>query len=316
MTFFFQSFHIKLFHYLYSNLKELIINPQWFIMHRLARFSVIRKWKTTNSNFRPKHQQIKSNIFTNVNVENVIANLEQYGLHQGLQLPEQIVNDILKFAYSNTCYASQNPKLGFQFHQKDEAQTLCKQKILTATYFNSSLECEAINLLQNDPILLEIAARYLNAQPVHVSNLLSWSFPGHSTYYEQSKSAQTFHWDLDDYKIIKFFFYLTDVDLYSGAHVYILESHNRKKILHQLLRGRTSEQNLIHYYGEKNVVSITGTSGWGFVEDTYGYHKGTPPVTKPRLMLQVEFATKDYGMLHDFIKPTDLKSILGEQIVA
>lgn len=309
---FFQGFHIKLAEYISYNSKELVTNPQWFIMRRMGRFNAIRKWKADSFMYykAPYIQQTKSSIFTNINIDNVIANLEKYGLYQGLQLPEDIINNILEFASSTNCYASKNPKQGFRVHEKDKAQAFCKQKILVGKYFNTALQCQAINMLQNDVVLHLIAAKYLKTKPVHISNSLFWSFPNNSTFFEQSKAAQVFHCDLDDYKFLKFFFYITDVDLNSGPHVYILGSHNQKKLLYQLLRGRATEQDLIDYYRKENIVSITGSRGWGFAEDTFGYHKGSAPASKPRLMLQVEFASKDYGMQHDLIEPRYLKSIL------
>ncbi|MBF2064545.1 MAG: hypothetical protein IGS39_09020 [Calothrix sp. C42_A2020_038] len=309
---FFQGFHIKLIDYFKDIFQEIFVHPQWFIMRRLARFEVIRRWKTASFNTYNPDIEIsnKLSIFTNINIENAVADLEKHGLYQGLQLPEYIIEDILKFAYNTRCYAAKNPKLGFFVHEKDKAQTACKQKILVGKYFNTASQCQAIYTLQNDPVLIKIAAKYLKTKPVHISNSLFWSFPANANFFEQSKAAQVFHCDLDDYKFIKFFFYLTDVDTKSGSHIYILGSHNRKKFLYQLLRGRATEQDLIDYYGKENIVPITGPRGWGFAEDTFGYHKGTLPITKPRLMLQVEFAAKDYGTQHDFVEPAHLKSIL------
>ncbi|NJL09408.1 MAG: hypothetical protein HC908_01820 [Calothrix sp. SM1_7_51] len=45
------------------------------------------------------------------------------------------------------------------------------------------------------------------------------------------------------------------------------------------------------------------------MEDTFGYHKGTLPNSRPRLILQVEFATCDYGTQHDVVDPNLLQRI-------
>jgi hypothetical protein len=66
---------------------------------------------------------------------------------------------------------------------------------------------------------------------------------------------------------------------------------------------------LINYYGQENIVNICGAAGWGFVEDTYGYHKGSHPINQARLILQVEFATHNYQAQHDEIDPIHLKAI-------
>jgi hypothetical protein len=309
---FLQKIHIKLLDYLVYNWQELSASPQWFLMRKLARFNFIRAWKNSylkkadESALYPK--QI-SNVFTDVEIEQVVDNLEKYGLFQGIYLPEKIVKEIFDFSLSTSCYAARKPNMGFHVWEREKAQAYYQTKILSAKYFNTASQCPAIKMLEKDPILLKIAAGYLKTTPVHIGNSLFWSFPTDSDIYEKSKSAQVFHCDLDDYKFIKFFFYLTDVDLGSGPHVYILKSHKQKKFSYQLLRGRATEEDLINYYGIENIITLCGNAGWGFAEDSFGHHKGSPPITKSRLIFQVEFATYDYGMQQDVIDPIHLKSI-------
>jgi hypothetical protein len=305
MRLFFQNFHLKLLSYLIYNYEDFVQNPRWFIMRRTARLHIIRDWKAhfvKKPDILDKNQPIKSDIFTDIDINDFAGTLDKYGLSQGINLSASIVEEILEFALNTKCYANKKPHFGFWLHEREKAQLRYKDKILTGKYYNTSLQCQAIIKLQSDPILVEIAARYLKAKPVHIANSLWWSFPVDSNFFEQSKSAQVFHCDLDDYKFLKFFFYLTDVDLDCGPHAYILGSHNNKKFLHQILRGRAIEQDLIDYYGSQNIVTICGSAGWGFAEDTFGFHKGSPPINKPRLMLQVEFATYDYGMQNDLVE--------------
>jgi len=43
-----------------------------------------------------------------------------------------------------------------------------------------------------------------------------------------------FHYDLEDYRFIKFMFYLTDVDLFNSPHhIYVKGSHEKKKLGYQ-----------------------------------------------------------------------------------
>ncbi|MEM8831523.1 MAG: hypothetical protein AAGE96_19495, partial [Cyanobacteria bacterium P01_G01_bin.19] len=130
---------------------------------------------------------------------------------------------------------------------------------------------------------------------------LSWCFVAERMMYEKNGDAQIlFHYDLDDYHALKFFFFLTDVDVASGPHVCIRGSHKKKKLRHQFswLIGR-SDSEIIDYYGEENLVTICGEAGFGFAEDTFCFHRGTPPVERDRLMLQIEFAMNNYGMWID-----------------
>ncbi len=71
---------------------------------------------------------------------------------------------------------------------------------------------------------------------------LWWSFPTAATPLEKLKAAQVFHYDMDDYRFIKFFFYLTDVDLASGLYVCIRGNHINKKFCHQILGVRRASK--------------------------------------------------------------------------
>ena len=49
--------------------------------------------------------------------------------------------------------------------------------------------------------------------------------------FNDPKSAQEFHFDLDSIKWLKFFIYLTDVEANTGPHIYVKGTHNSKKDL-------------------------------------------------------------------------------------
>jgi hypothetical protein len=111
-----------------------------------------------------------------------------------------------------------------------------------------------------------------------------------------------FHYDLDDFKFIKFFFYLTDVDAGSGPHVAVRTSHLRRRVARfgdRLKVRRYSDDEVIGLYGRDQIVSITGPAGMGFAEDTICIHKGQTPVSRERLILQFQYALNDWGNQHD-----------------
>jgi hypothetical protein len=151
--------------------------------------------------------------------------------------------------------------------------------------------------LKNDPKLIEIAAKYLSSTPVCIRADLGWSFIADSQAYQKIGKfgipLTLFHYDLDDYRAVKFFFFLTDTDDSSGSHLCIRGSHKKRSLLHFIFRS-SSEESIINYYGNDNLVNIYGKAGFGFAEDPFCFHRGTPPVNNPRLILQLEFALKDY----------------------
>ncbi|MEQ9370528.1 MAG: hypothetical protein RIG63_16120 [Coleofasciculus chthonoplastes F3-SA18-01] len=249
-------------------------------------------------------------LFKNIDIDNVIDTLKKDGISSGIILPEDVVQDILDFAFSTRCYGNGQPSLGFYVHEKEQVQAKHKNPLLTAVYFNAALNCPAISRIERDPYLLEIAKKYLGKNPIHLGNRLWWSFVTEATESDRSQAAQMFHYDLDDYRFLKFFFYLTDVDLANGPHVCVRGTHERKKFLHWLLLKRYPDKEIISSYGSESIVTLCGNAGFGFAEDTLCFHKGYPPTIKDRLILQIQFALNDYGLQNDKIDTSLLKPII------
>lgn len=67
---------------------------------------------------------------------------------------------------------------------------------------------------------------------------------------------------------------------------------------------------IVKYYGADNVVPICGKAGFGFAEDTFCFHKAMIPTRKDRLMLQIQFARKNYGNHNTLVEPLVLKRCL------
>jgi hypothetical protein len=311
-NFLYRNFY-KFYDLFYEDYKGLTKNPRWLLMRKIARFKTGRD--VIKFLFHPSNKLYSSVInesnscFPDVNVDDVVNTLKTEGLYLGINLPQEIVKEIVDFAHSTVCYANRKTNMGFFYHQKEQAQIKSGKNFIIGGYFNTSSLCPAIKKLQNDPKLLAIAARYLNGQPVHQGNMMWWSFSTETTYYEKSQAAQLFHYDIDDYRFLKFFFYLTDVDEQSGPHICVRGSHNKKKLSHIWLRKREPDEKIIDYYGSELLVKICGNTGFGFVEDPLCFHKGITPTHKDRLILQIEFALNDYGMQHDFRASSLLKCI-------
>lgn len=304
----------KFYNCCYENYKGLTKNPRWLLMRKLARFKVVRSivlslTKCSNKKYLSLIDDSNS-LFVDVNVDDTVNHLKSSGLCLDINLPAHTVAEIFSFAQSTVCYGNRKPEFGFYYHQKEQAQQKSGSQFFMGSYFNTALLCPAIKKIQNDPKLLATAAKYLGSQPIHQGNQMWWSFAGKTTYREQSQAAQFFHYDIDDYRFIKFFFYLTDVDERCGPHICVRGSHNQKKLAHVWLHQRESDQDIIDYYGRESLVKICGQAGCGFVEDPFCFHKGMALLHQDRLILQIEFATTDYQMQHDFKDTALLKCIL------
>jgi hypothetical protein len=99
--------------------------------------------------------------------------------------------------------------------------------------------------------------------------------------------VEYFHRDPDDWRFLKLFIYLTDVDEQSGPHEFVTGSHHSSG---RILSKPYINEELEYSYGRKSMVKITGPKGTTFIEDTWGVHRGNMPITRPRLLLQVEYS--------------------------
>jgi hypothetical protein len=123
-----------------------------------------------------------------------------------------------------------------------------------------------------------------------------WSFATDSTLCQQIEDGQSFHYDLDDYRAIAFFFYLSNVDLESGAHLCVLGSHRRKPIRFLLSPFKSKSDEKIHtFYGTDHVATACGPAGSAFAEDLFCFHKGLHPTKTDRLLLQIRYRFQTYG---------------------
>lgn len=297
---------VKLHNTFIKNYYSIIENPQLFLMRKLARFEFIRNQvnKLYQNKYKLHHgRKYSYSIFEDINVDLVISCLEIDSCYLGLNLPNSILRELKEFAYSTKCYGDRDKQFGFYYHDKENFELQAGKQFYIASYLDNNRLCPTLEKIESDPVILAIAAKFLGTPPVHIGTELLWSFPTPATKTQQLKAGQVFHYDLDDYKFIKFFFYLTDVDLSNGAHVCIRGTHKNKKFFHQLIGVRCAgrnEQKLINSYGAENVFTICGKAGFGFVEDAICFHKATPPASKERLLLQIEFAINNYGNLRKF----------------
>lgn len=145
------------------------------------------------------------------------------------------------------------------------------------------LSCPLIVTLINAPEVLGLAGAYLGCCPTLSSVGLRWSFPSAS----DACDVQRFHRDPDDWRFLKLFVYLTDVDENSGPHVFVQGSHRSD------VQIRARPYDLAHIeknFGLEAAISVLGKRGTAFMADTAGIHMGKPPSNRPRLMLVAQYS--------------------------
>lgn len=236
------------------------------------------------------------------NVPDIAKQIKRDGYSVGLKLSPSVVNEIREFCNVNPCYALRNPSWGFYLKDLELAEKVIGKNVLLAQYFNVQDNLPIIEKVINSPTVTAITNEYLGKDYKFVGCNLWWTFPTNASEEDRRKHAHYFHRDVDDFKFIKFFFYITDVDENSGPHVFVKKSHNisKENKWKNLFRNRRYEdQEIESLYGKDNIIEMYGDSGDVIIEDTYGFHKGSTPKSKPRLIFQIQFALFDYGVQND-----------------
>lgn len=148
---------------------------------------------------------------------------------------------------------------------------------------NDVVQAPYLLSLANDPTLLAAAANYLGCKPTIGYLAAWWSY--HTP--NGAQHAEFFHRDVDDWKFLKLFVYLSDVNEKNGPHVYVKNS-SYSPGLNDI--KRLDDDVVVKTFGANNVLKLTGTAGDSFMEDTYGIHKGTPVEEGKRLIFQVVYS--------------------------
>jgi hypothetical protein len=272
-------------------LTDLRENPAWLPMFLLARTIPFRRAHWLLAKPVPRVSASTSSMFGPLNGQTIAAELKRTGISVGLTLPEDIHREIARFARETPCFGNFERKLEFRAEDHEAAERKFGRSILSGHHFERVLDCKAVVAVQQDPLLLEVARHYLGGEARLITTRTWWSFPTKAASdTDLSRASFKYHFDLDDWRMLKFFFYLSDVDENAGPHVYVRGSHQRRRLKHQLtmLVGHPAEE-VLDYYGADSAMTLTGRAGTGFVEDPFGFHMGTLAKQTPRLMMEVGF---------------------------
>lgn len=143
-----------------------------------------------------------------------------------------------------------------------------------------------------DPMLLDVAQRYLSCCPVHTQVNSWWSINARNDRKSLSTSAQMFHQDKDFVRFLKAFLYLTDVEEDTGAHVYVAGSHKdyqQRFDSAEPFSKRFDDAEIADVFGAERVRPLVGKRGTLLFADTSGFHKGAPVMRGHRLLVQLEW---------------------------
>ncbi|MGC2404743.1 MAG: phytanoyl-CoA dioxygenase family protein [Acidobacteriaceae bacterium] len=232
----------------------------------------------------------------NIDIDDAVRNIRQRGFYPGLQLRPEVTEQLLTFSSMATCYADGKSDVPFLLADKSIVEQQSGLRFKLGRYNHALQASPVLKALASDPQLVTIARKYLKADPVLIGARMWWSFSGPADVKAQKEAGQGFHYDLDGYRAIAFFFYLTDVGHANGPHIYVRGTHAKKALKHivTIHKGRSDDE-IDHHYGRESQVVCCGPAGTGFAEDIFGFHKGQHPESGERLLVQLRYGLRDYG---------------------
>ena len=274
-----------------THIADIRENPKWLAMFALARIHFFRDMVWSQSPPR-KLIDISDTLFRGINPDVATEALDRDGLFAGFQLPADIVSQIDSFARATHCFGNLDRRLELRVTDHGHFENSTGRSIVTGHYFERVMDCEAARRVQQDPILFQIAQNYLGGDARITATRLWWSFPAKNVQDADLHLASQgrFHFDLDDWRMVKFFFYIGAVDNASGPHIYVKGSHKRHALGHQftLMVGQPTDE-IEKIYRKESFTELTGPAGFGFVEDPFGFHMGSLAEDRTRLVLEVTF---------------------------
>jgi len=242
--------------------------------------------------FKPpaKIDSVRSLIgdFSQDRLEDIVDKIDTDGVYIfSEKLPDYLCDQLLDYSLTTRSYPQEIPNSSI-FYNKDLPISVKYNFDL-----KELLENETVQKLVNDPLFSTISRTYMGVEPDFDFAAMWWATSCLGGKPD-AVAAQLFHFDLDRFKFLKFFVYLTDVDTNSGPHCFVKGSH-RFKPPGLLVDGRIPDYAIEQFFPESNIIEICAPKGTVFIADTLGFHKGKALLSGHRLLFQLEFASDLFG---------------------
>jgi len=262
-----------------NRLAKVAIDPRWWGFYLQRRvMNPERRSKLSNffAKLKPSSKQ------ANKNPSSLVGSLQEDGIHMlAPPLTPAQCKELHRYFSSKPVHDPYRPKqphfLPFSKDRHPDAHIAHHDAIdiINAPYLLD---------IANDPMIHSALETLFGCKPT-IGYMAAW------WRYHTAKGAQEaelFHRDVDDWRFIKLFIYLTDVGPKDGPHKYVKGSATSKKMLKI---GRFTDAAVASRFGEENILTLTAPAGSAFLENTFGIHKGQP-VSKggeTRLLAQIVY---------------------------
>lgn len=147
------------------------------------------------------------------------------------------------------------------------------------------LGCRELVALANSPLVLDAVGKVLGTRPTIASFQAWWTLGEH--FGGQVHYDDAYHRDVDDLRFVKLFAYLTDTHERNGAHSFVRGSHRSTQFTR---RGSITDDDVKAAFPARDILTVTGTAGTAFLEDTWGIHRPLLATEGRRLIFSVLYA--------------------------
>ena len=216
-------------------------------------------------------------------MEPIVGRMREDGvaLLPGLITPEWL-RDIRAYLSTKLCYDNHDRSKPGIASPEDAHKTA-----ITGYYeLEDVMRLPHLPEVANAPRILTAVEEELGCKPTISFMSLWWSFSSfdHDLNACIIGNQDVLHRDLDDWKQLKLFVYLTDVSETTGPHAFVRGSHRRPAF------RRVRDAEIGPNHPERgNLTLLSGPAGTAFLENSSVLHRAIAPVAGPRLMLHVAY---------------------------
>ena len=253
----------------YSNINQDFIYKLWYKNNHKYCFKISNMIGKAFGlyDFTNEYSNINNTTLNNIDfksIDNQLKNKGYYILKNKIKEDNcnKIINQIENY---NNCY-----------RQKNNLNWINSQDYIA--------KIPEVMDIATDPLLLQIAQNYLGCNPI-LDQTNFW-ISKESNVIDQT---QIFHQDYDDIIFLKIFIYLNDVGEDNGPHSYISNSLNNMKEPYGYEPSQRLKNSFVNKNYKNDIITHLGKKGTIIIEDTRGYHKGSPVKKGVRNMLQLQY---------------------------
>lgn len=227
-------------------------------------------------------------------VKDVASNLERDGFEiLPFKMTAEEIEEIKVFAFSTKAHGVDLHKMVDVSPDKNEAG-----EARYSWWMQDVVKIPAVRRMIIEGPYSAIAQEYLGCRPILAMVHLFIDKPSN-----RPDGSYTYHYDNEGPGFLKFFFFLTDVRIGTGAHYFIAGSQVNTKPDSVSRAGFYSEEQLFSVYSRDSEKIMQGPPGTILAEDTMGFHRGSSVKQDYRLMMQFEFTALNVKTNDELLHP-------------